>query len=688
MATLATLTVRVIGDVSDLQKKMDSAEKTTSRAMGAMKTAGVALTAAVTAPLVAFGVNAVNAASDLAESQNKVNVVFGESARVVTSFTNNAARSLGTSRQAALEAAGTFGNLFTSMGIGDDVSADMSTSLLTLAADLSSFNNIDPSEVFIKLRAGLVGEAEPLRTLGVNISAAAIELKAFELGLASTTDELTPAIKAQAAYALIMEQTTNAQGDFARTSEGFANQTRIMKAEFADLSATVGEMFLPYAMQLIEWVRSAVTWFQSLSAEKQKLIVIIAAVAAAIGPLLLIFSGLITAISTIGGAIVGLISFAFSPLGIVLILIAGLVFLLYQAWVNNWGGMRDTLTALWEGSIKPKLMELWAWLKENIPLAIERLRQFWENVLKPGMERFWNWVVSNVFPLLQELWNWLEVNVPKAIETLRRFWEEVLKPGIERFWSWVQANVIPKLEDLREWLETNIPKALETLRSFWEDTLQPGIKRVFDWMNEHLFPFIIELNDFIGATFGLTIAAFALLWETGLKPALETVWKFIKENVLPILQDLWEVIENDLAPKIGTFITNTLDWLTNRFRELKDWIEKATGWLWKLIDAIKNVPSKTIKVPGTGGITDTTGQALGGRVFANNAYMTGEHGMEAFFPQEDGVIVPHSKIVSAMRNVTGSNSGRQIVYQITTNTKYEPEQTLSEKMKLLTLLAG
>ena len=255
---------------------------------------GQKLTIGLTIPITAAFVKAVDAASDLAETMNKVDVVFGDSAASVKAFGEDAADSMGMSTRTALEAAGTFGNLFTSMGIGVEVSADMSTSLLTLAADLASFNNIDPTVALEKLRAGLVGEVEPLRTLGVNLSAAAVEVKALEMGLVSEGETLTAAAKAQASYALILEQTTNAQGDFARTADGLANSTRIMRARIEDAAAEMGENLLPIALDLTLKVSDLVKKFSDLDEGTQNTILGLAGVAAATGPVLMGIGQLIT----------------------------------------------------------------------------------------------------------------------------------------------------------------------------------------------------------------------------------------------------------------------------------------------------------------------------------------------------------------------------------------------------------
>jgi hypothetical protein len=203
-----------------------------------------------TSPLVLGAVTlgiykVVNAASDLAESTSKATVVFEDQADEIIAWSKTSADAFGLSQQAALETAGTFGNLFTAMGIGGEASADMSTELVELAADLASFNNLDTAEVLEKLRAGIVGEAEPLRTLGVQISAVRTKAKAMELGFKEVDGQFTASQKAIANYQIIMEDTAKAQGDFARTSDGLANQQRILRANLENTAAVVGKELTP-----------------------------------------------------------------------------------------------------------------------------------------------------------------------------------------------------------------------------------------------------------------------------------------------------------------------------------------------------------------------------------------------------------------------------------------------------------
>lgn len=192
----------------------------------------------------------IKSASDLNEQVNKTKVVFGAASSTVLKFGETTASSIGISNRAALEAAGDFGNMFTAMGLTVGKSAEMSTSLVKLAADLASFNNIDPAEAMDKLRSGLSGEAEPLRTVGVLLNETQVSTEAMLLGFKKVGGAFTEAQKVQARYSLILKQTTSAQGDFANTSGSMANQQRTLSAESENASAQLGKSFLPIVVQI------------------------------------------------------------------------------------------------------------------------------------------------------------------------------------------------------------------------------------------------------------------------------------------------------------------------------------------------------------------------------------------------------------------------------------------------------
>jgi uncharacterized protein YukE len=190
---------------------------------------------------------AIKAASNMEESLSKVNVVFGKGAKEVEKFANSAARDLGQSKQAVLEAAGVFGTFGKAAGLAGTDLAVFSNDFTTLATDLASFNNTTPEEAVQAIGAALRGEAEPLRRFGVLLNDATLKQEAMTLGIYDGKGALTAQQKILAAQSAIFKQTGDAQGDFMRTSDGLANSTRTLSATFKDLQAKFGAAFLEQA---------------------------------------------------------------------------------------------------------------------------------------------------------------------------------------------------------------------------------------------------------------------------------------------------------------------------------------------------------------------------------------------------------------------------------------------------------
>ena len=232
--------------------------KQAEKSIGALEKSTGRLASALVATFSArqfgrFAKTSVMAASRLEESMSKVGVVFGNTAAQVESFGRSSAANLGISSSAALEAAGTYGNLLQAFGVGQTQAKDMSLALVQLAADMASFNNTPIDQAITALRSGLSGETEPLKRFGVALTDARLRAEALNMGLVATTKEaLGPAIKAQAAYSLIMKDTALAQGDFKRTSDGVANSLRIISASAENATAIIGEGLITSLNMLID----------------------------------------------------------------------------------------------------------------------------------------------------------------------------------------------------------------------------------------------------------------------------------------------------------------------------------------------------------------------------------------------------------------------------------------------------
>ena len=201
---------------------------------------------------------AIQAASDLQENTSKIKVIFGDAGRAVTDFAKTAARDIGQSQNQVLAAAGTFGTFGKAAGLAGDQLATFTNDFITLSADLASFNNTTPDEAINAIGAALRGEAEPLRRFGVLLNDATLRSAALELGIYSGNGALTAQQKILAAQKVIYEQTGDAQGDFERTSDGLANQQRILSAQFENVKTKIGELLIPAFSALVKFLNDEV----------------------------------------------------------------------------------------------------------------------------------------------------------------------------------------------------------------------------------------------------------------------------------------------------------------------------------------------------------------------------------------------------------------------------------------------
>jgi len=246
------------------EKELGAAEKRIDKVGRQLTVFGAGALAA--AGIAAKGLSILgNAAGDLNETLAATDVIFGDASDSVEKFARNAAKNLGLSTKAAAEGANTFGTFGKSAGLAGEDLAGFSTEMVTLAGDLASFKNTSPEEAILAIGAALRGESEPIRQYGVLLDDATLKQRAMTLGIYEGTAALTPQQKVLAAQAEILAQTSDAQGDFARTSDSLANQQRILSAELDNLKSSLGQGVLPVMQKLTGFATSAAGAFNSLS---------------------------------------------------------------------------------------------------------------------------------------------------------------------------------------------------------------------------------------------------------------------------------------------------------------------------------------------------------------------------------------------------------------------------------------
>lgn len=208
--------------------------------------------------LLDFGKDAIQAASDLEEVQNVVDVTFGDGAAAIERWAKNAGQQFGLTETQAKKFTSTLGAMMKSAGLTGPEIVGMSTDLAGLAADMASFYNLDFETAFQKIRAGISGETEPLRALGINMSVANLEAFALSQGINKTFNEMSQAEQTMLRYQYLMQATADAQGDFARTSDGYANAVRQLQTNVDSLKTNLGTVLLPIINNAVSWINALI----------------------------------------------------------------------------------------------------------------------------------------------------------------------------------------------------------------------------------------------------------------------------------------------------------------------------------------------------------------------------------------------------------------------------------------------
>lgn len=181
----------------------------------------------------------IDYASDLAEVQNVVDVTFGKAAASVNEWSQQALEAYGLNEVTAKQYVGTMGAMLKSSGVAGNSVLDMSEKIVGLAGDVASFYNLDTNTAFEKIRSGISGETSRIKQHGLNMSVANLEAMRCRRVLRPAYDKMSQAEQTMLRYNYLMSVTSDAQGDFARTSDSWANQTRLLSENWTEF---VGNM--------------------------------------------------------------------------------------------------------------------------------------------------------------------------------------------------------------------------------------------------------------------------------------------------------------------------------------------------------------------------------------------------------------------------------------------------------------
>lgn len=273
-----------------MKETSESIENTSKRfndAGSKISGVGTKLTLGITAPFILAAKKSTSLASDTEENLNKVEATFRENSKSIIEWSNTTLDSYGIASGSALEYAATLGDLLKGVGFSKNEITDMSKTIIGMSADIASFKNSSPEEVFNAIQAAMTGEYEQLKKYGYVINETILQEYAHSKGIEKKVSDMSLQEKATLSLAKIQEYAKDAQGDFSKTADGNANSSRIFAESLKELGATFGKELLPAITPVIQNATELIKAFAKTDDETRKNIVRFAAFAAGTGPVLI-----------------------------------------------------------------------------------------------------------------------------------------------------------------------------------------------------------------------------------------------------------------------------------------------------------------------------------------------------------------------------------------------------------------
>jgi phage-related protein len=525
VSTVATLFVKLGLDSEGYNKGLKSSAVKTQEFGKSLTTAGKKATVGLTLPILGAGLAAVNSASNLEQSIGGVESVFGDASSVISDFGKTAADSVGLSMRSFNELSTIGGALLQNVGFDAIGAADEMIKLAERGSDVAATFGGPVENVLMAVQSAIKGEFNPLEQFGVKMNQAAINARALEDGLADSNGEISDAAKAQAALSIFYEQTAKTQGQFASESDTLAGQTERTKAKLENMAGVLGTQLLPIGLKIVEFVSGLIDKFSNLSGGQQKLILIFAAVAAAIGPIITII-GIIT-------TVIGALSFP-------IVAIIAVIALLALAWKNNWGGIQEKTAAVIE------------WIKTNIAAFLEAVQVFWAE------------------------------NGETIIANITAVWE-IIKGAFSAAATFIGDKIKLFLDAIKAFWAENGESIMATVSAMWET-----IKGLFSaaWeIIKTVFSAFKSAFEGDWTAFGEKLReAWDAAWEL-IKTTLSSAWDSIKIIVAELIEGVISFFSDTDWLAVGT---NIITGIGNGISEMSGWLaDKAKSAAMAALDAMK-----------------------------------------------------------------------------------------------------
>lgn len=592
------------GTIASLKKSADRSQSGVTSAFKKLKTGIIALgIGKVIKDSIQMGMDAV-------ESDSLFETSLGKWADSVRDWSEETADALGLNAVAMRKNTGVIYNMTNSMGVAEDNALKLSKGISLLSEDMASFYNLDSSEAFNKLRAGLTGETEPLKALGILVDENTVKQVAYSEGIAENGAELTQQQKVLARYVAILKQTGNAQGDLARTIDSPANQLRLLKNQVSQLGLAFSNFLIPIVSAVLPYITAFVKVITSALNTLAKFMGLkstnasneTAKISTNVGGL---GSGLDDAnkkakklkgtlasfdemnvlqdnssdsssTGSGGGASAGGLDFDLSDYDAHLDWVSSKTDAIAESIKKAFKSVGKVISSIWNSAPV-----------QAFAGAVTTYGQF--------VFDYWSTLGLNLWQNLQMTWSNIEGNVSTMLTNMSILWTT--------FWTDVQLGI-------ETWGQPIIDGVTGVFNSIWTDAIDPAIQLIskawadfsgilLNLWNEHGQPLINNIGEFATKT----IALFQSIWDNVLEPIITPF--------LETLSWLWDEHISKIVEKVGDFVGKLVNGALEIYNKF---IQPIVMWLLeKLAPAWSFLSSAIIGVLGSifAVISDVIGSIIG-----------------------------------------------------------------------------
>lgn len=554
------------------------------------------------AQLIKFGKQAVETASDLQEVQNVVDTAFGSMANKMEEFAKTSIETFGISKLASKRTGSTFMAMASGMGIVQDNASDMAIALTGLSADMSSFYNVTQDVASIALKSIFTGETETLKQFGIVMTEANLQAFALSQGVKKKVSAMSQSEKVMLRYNYVMQQTSLAQGDFAKTSDSWANQTRVLSEKWKEFLGILGNGLIQVLTPVVKFLSTALTYLTQFATQVGAILSSVFNLNNATGSTAKNTAAIAgsaadasTGLSDMGDAAEKASKKTNETAGF------DKLNNMTEGIADNAGNAADSLLMMGNGSGGEYGFSVTPSVTPPDTTALETgLRTAIENI-KLGFTEFTTWLSTNFGPIFSGIWTNLQPEIETFKTTFSGIFTDIQSLG-QPFLDYFSSSFTPFLQQYFTTVGTIVTGLFDTFNQVFSDIWNIAVYPMIQKFVSDVLPTVTEFGtqflQLLEDVFEGVKEIFDMIWRDAIAPALEIAvgiwtdfveilsefWDKWGEPIFDNLKDAWQTT-SDLFVSLWE---NYLEPIWSTFMEVVDelWTEHLEPLLANFMDLI------------------------------------------------------------------------------------------------------